>query len=273
MISSIVLGADTSATGYLSAGLLTCVCLAVRCCVCGKGLARERPIEATVAEIRGILQEWDGDTAVFFYTSWDTSSRHLLGLWGQAARFFSAASPPEDEPRSSRLLDVWRRFVPPLGAVQLRRFDCEKSGDARKLCRSLRLPFLPAALFFSYGPLREEPDKLGRRPLFDEEADSSMPLRCARFKGDLFMYDALLDWIQMMRRVSYAQRVFSSKQEPRDQSCEAGASSPAEDELARCREQLKKLESENQTLRKDVRRLQGSTQLEAADEDDRRESS
>ncbi|CBZ52460.1 conserved hypothetical protein [Neospora caninum Liverpool] len=220
------------------------------------GGERGPPTEATVDELRAALDRWEGDMAIFFYTSWDTNSRHLLGLWDQALRVFSAStSIPE---KTSKLVNFWQQFVPPLGSLQLRRFDCEKSEAARKLCRSLGLPFLPAVLFFSYGPLREEPGKRGKWPFFDEEADASLPPRCARFKGDMFMYDALLDWLQMMRRVSYVQRALDTKKpKAGDGVCEAGTQSPTEKELAECRERLKSLEAENEALRQEGRPLQG----------------
>ncbi|ESS32986.1 putative transmembrane protein [Toxoplasma gondii RUB] len=218
------------------------------------GSTRGPPAEATVDELHAALEKWEGDVAFFFYTSWDTSSRHLLGLWDQALRFFSASGPNPEKTSSSRLLNIWRQFVPPLGSLQLRRFDCEKSEAARKLCRSLGLPFLPAVLFFSYAPLREESGKRGTWSFFDADADKSLPPRSARFKGDLFMYDALLDWLQMMRRISYVQQLLERKgPETGEKVCAVGSQSATEKELADCRKRLTELEAENEALRQETR--------------------
>ncbi|PHJ15013.1 transmembrane protein [Cystoisospora suis] len=209
-------------------------------------------------EVLSALDTWNGDLAVFFYVPWDVTSRHLLGLWDQARRHFESKDDKETT-SSNKLIHFIYNYIPlPKSSLKLRHFNCEGNEGSRKICRQLGFSILPSILYFSYGTLRDSHVTRKKRSsfLFDEEEDSSLPPRCARYKGDFFIYDAVVDWLEMMRKISLFQQFFSRSGNQHTCKADKGVAYLDEDfrrkekELAVCQERLESLEKENAVLRK-----------------------
>lgn len=77
-----------------------------------------------------------------------------------------------------------------------------------------------------------------------------------RYKGDFFIYDSVVDWLETMRKISLSQQFLNRPGDKSTCKAEKEALSPEQEfkqkgrELTVCYEQLKALQEENALLRK-----------------------
>ncbi|KAL8443866.1 hypothetical protein Emed_006526 [Eimeria media] len=226
----------------------------------------------SVEELEAIANSSNREAAVLLYASWDSSSPLLLQTWRQAALSFrdkQGASLFEAILPSSLLS---KKRQKPKQLVLTATFDCaqqqqqqqqqqeqqqeqqeqqEQQLDAKALCRSLGVPSLPALLYFTPRPLRHSEQQQQQQEqqavgFFDDEEDASLHFRATRFKGDLLMKEAILDWLLLLRYISRLQLLTtktSSKKQQQQQHQEQ-------------REQQHELEKQQQIIQEQRQLLQ-----------------
>ncbi|XP_026191910.1 uncharacterized protein LOC34620614 [Cyclospora cayetanensis] len=161
------------------------------------------------------------EAAVLLFASWDSSSMMLLQTWRQAAdsfqqslrgglSLFSLSSP-------SFFKKKCKAREQPLKTAA---FDCAQQPqhdghDARALCRSIGVSSLPALLYFTPKPVRfteaQQHMQQNQLGLFDDEADATLNPRATRYKGDMLMKEAIVDWLKLLRCISRFQQLISSR--------------------------------------------------------------
>eukprot|EP00529_Nitzschia_sp_RCC80_P024204 CAMPEP_0113454966 /NCGR_PEP_ID=MMETSP0014_2-20120614/8134_1 /TAXON_ID=2857 /ORGANISM="Nitzschia sp." /LENGTH=447 /DNA_ID=CAMNT_0000346385 /DNA_START=1 /DNA_END=1344 /DNA_ORIENTATION=+ /assembly_acc=CAM_ASM_000159 len=144
------------------------------------------------------LDTWDSDTlayhldteypgydvAIMFYAPWDTHSQTLAPYWDRIATVLNAGS------SQSRLI--------------MALFDCELNAAHAQLCEAINIQFFPTLMFIGSGPFHDT-DPVSKFVMGSRAAgpmgDSPVP-RTVKFQGNWQYTDSVLDWIQIMQRMS-----------------------------------------------------------------------
>ncbi|KAL8427040.1 hypothetical protein Efla_005196 [Eimeria flavescens] len=183
------------------------------------------------------------EAAVLLFASWDSSSTLLLQTWRQAALSF------RERQRGclSCLSSIRSFFFSPRKQTQTNSvitasFDCaqqqqqqqqqhqqqhqQQQQEASAICRSLGVLSLPALLYFTPKPIRQplqqqHPQQQQQQQqllgFFDDESDAGLHPRATRYKGDLLVKEAVLDWLLLLRFISRVQRLTSSSSSSKQQ--------------------------------------------------------
>ncbi|CDJ60909.1 hypothetical protein, conserved [Eimeria maxima] len=161
----------------------------------------------------------DKEAAVLLFASWDPSSTLLLQTWLQAASSFRQSQRGSLSLFSLSVSLFGRRGKAPREELFTAAFDCAQQQqpqqeDSRALCRGLGVTALPALLYFTPQPIgakHQQQHKHKRLGFFDDEEDVLLHPRATRYKGDLLMREAIVDWLKLLRCISLMQRLTSSK--------------------------------------------------------------